>query len=96
MKYIKTKHRIIKAGDILGDLLPDILRWMDWYVEESEIIEDLFDRIVCDFRGHYTIMTTAYLNQAKVNTHNIYGAIWTKKGLRYVAKLNDKGEFYVI
>ena len=30
------------------------------------------------------------------NEFNIYGAIWTPKGLIYVAKMNDKGELTLI
>ncbi len=28
--------------------------------------------------------------------HDLYGAIWTEWGLRYVAKMNDKGELELI
>ena len=40
-----------------------------------------------------------YINEFKKeqqNTFEIYGAIWTDKGLIYVAKMNDKGELELL
>lgn len=31
-----------------------------------------------------------------IQTHTIYGAIWTDKGLIYVAKMNEKGELELL
>jgi len=44
----------------------------------------------------YTIYFTDLQKYARDKDWTIYGAIWTDKGLIYVAKMNDKGEFELI
>lgn len=35
-------------------------------------------------------------NKIELGNCNLYGAIWTDKGLIYVVKMNDKGEFELL
>lgn len=65
----------------------------------GETIEELCDQFVCWTYGKVSVLMD--LLQAKLNTkyfdyETVYGAIWTSKGLIYVAKLNDKGELKLL
>lgn len=66
-------------------------------IKQADTIEELCDEfIVIDISGkHYH---TYDLESAKqyVSIIYIFGAIWTSKGLIYVAKMNDKGELVLI
>ena len=65
-------------------------------VTKSDTLEELCDEFVgidntCE-NGHQLLRAIPY---KCVNFWNggVYGAIWTDKGLIYVAKMNDKGEW---
>lgn len=68
-------------------------------IKQSDNLEELCDCFVCEGKRHIvwdkeqTIGIT--LEQIEfsynVNYFKIYGAIWTDKGLIYVAKMTDKG-----
>jgi len=67
----------------------------DYIVKQVDTIEELCDEFVVeDTQGlHYRTDDFKGLE----NTGNkIYGAIWTDKGLIYVAKMNDKGELELV
>ena len=75
-------------------------------VKKADTIEELCDEFVLEHPLFASNCKTLYhsLEKAKngIKKHNddahkmfdfiIYGAIWTNKGLIYVAKMNDKGE----
>ena len=69
-------------------------------IKQSENIEELCDRfVVMDKETKEVISIVSFLEYAKLWSYckyNIYGAIWTDKGLIYVAKMNDKGELVLI
>ena len=44
----------------------------------------------------YIVTFLAYAKLWSSCKYNIYGAIWTDKGLIYVAKMNDKGDLELI
>ena len=83
--YVLLKdYRIVKANDCPMD-----------YIKYALDIEDLFDE--------YIILRPEdkpYLaddDDLKLKYHVVtYGAIWTDKGLIYVAKMNKKGEFELL
>lgn len=65
-------------------------------LNQSDTIEELCDEFVClenkmTFRNLETITSSCNLKYL-----TIYGAIWTDKGLIYVAKLNKKGELELL
>ena len=67
-------------------------------VEQADTIEELCDEFV--LQGT-TKLGTRFdtLNEAKTykaDCDTLYGAIWTDKGLIYVAKMNDKGELELL
>lgn len=76
-------------------------------LKQADNIEELCDEFVLfDDKSSYTIYTS-YEEAQRIrknrivyydDKHNmiIYGAIWTHKGLIYVAELNEKGELKLL
>ncbi len=108
MKYIRTKDgRIIETSgmyrcdDGFGNKalhqtnppFDDIDE--EEIMKESDSIEELFDCFVdhdCGYGGRFLIMKDSTLRP----THEIYGAIWTDRGLIFAAKLNYFGRWELI
>lgn len=76
-------------------------------IKTSENLEDLCDEFVCDHNNGTRVMQSKEckpqfpfseksIDYLKRNNHTFYGAIWTDKGLIYVAKMNDKGELKLL
>lgn len=69
-------------------------------LNQADTIEELCDEFVfiCeDFNKPQLVIPINFEYCKKTFKHiEIYGAIWTDKGLIYVAKLNEKGEFKLI
>lgn len=70
---------------------------------KSENIEELCDEFVgyfeCFNRSYYFIYKNSYdelKRDVQTIQYSAYGAIWTDKGLLFVAKMNDKGELELI
>lgn len=71
-------------------------------IKQADTIEELCDEFVCvtydddlpllDTFDKIMLYATAYPDNVK----SIYGAIWTEKGLIYIAKMNNKGEFELL
>lgn len=79
-----------------------VLNGNDDIVNQAETIEELCDEFVIARNGERPTILINYDNlsllKARVVKDNqkVYGAIWTDKGLIYVAKMNDKGELELI
>ena len=79
-------------------------------LKETNTIEELCDEFVLDhplFRDNCKCLYHSFekakngIKKRSDNAHNlydfnIYGAIWTNKGLIYVAKMNEKGELELL
>jgi len=111
MKYIRTKDgRIISEDDIpnyYGGLVSVVGLDLDY--READNIEELLDELVYVQPNHTP--NVMYEDLSKLlkddswgkkirndikNDYQYFGAIWTAKGLIYVAKLNEKGEWELI
>ena len=101
MKYIRTKDGIY--WNILdGALSPQT--WIGEPIAQSNTIKELCDEFVfhVEKQGHWVINNyKRALEIAKsYNEDEIkficYGAIWTDKGLIYVAKMNERGELELL
>ncbi len=104
MKYIRTKDGIY--WNILdGVLSPQT--WIGNPIAEADTIEELCDEFVSvDNYGNKSIGNDFELAKAKYKILNagavkmlngdVFGAIWTEWGLKYVAKMNDKGELELL
>lgn len=106
MRYIRTKEDdcciidTIKYKEITGE---DCFIPKNEIVDEADTIEELCDEIVVSYKD--TAIIYGHLEWAKVkekvisklgNKSIIYGAIWTEFGLKYVAKMNSKGELEML
>ena len=67
-------------------------------LKEADTIEDLCDEFVIVGTNWQQIidLESAKYNNEKHERLKIYGAIWTDKGLIYVAKMNNKGVLELI
>ena len=101
MKYIRTKDGIIEINPTLTNEQINIS--LGENTPRANTIEELCDEIVEIINGKaqvvYADISFNDLAIAKIrDKHNaaIYGAIWTDKGLIYVAKMNEKGELELL
>lgn len=104
MKYIRTKDGIYEA-----DFEPN--KKLNNYKKCADTIEELCDEFVVEADDFGISQHDSHSIKEKLegaikdvqayksnfNTkQTIYGAIWTDKGLIYVAKMNDKGELELL
>ena len=107
MRYIRTKETdcciidTIKYKEITGE---DCFIPKNEIVEEANTIEELCDEFVVVYENGARIVY-ADLEWATVKAKAssktgikliIYGAIWTEWGLKYIAKINSKGELELL
>ena len=110
MKYIRIKNGacavndesynvkyIIPAEEYLEKYYFDV----NCIIAQADTIEELCDEFVVIEETQNYVMERCSYKTLKDNGwigsgFTIYGAIWTDKGLIYVAKMNDKGELELI
>ena len=105
--YIRTKNRIYqvesetfdKQGYYIDRYEEDVIL-KEQVIKQADTIEELCDRfVVMDKETKEVMNIVSFLAYAKLWSYckyNIYGAVWCEWGLRYVAKLDDKGELVLI
>ena len=108
MKYIRTKDGIF---DITGKIIKDTyygLKQNEIYIgcdyKQADTIEELCDEFVIKpgfsepFLHDDNKQSFKQVKQRAIELgcFKIYGAIWTDKGLIYVAKINEKGELRLL
>lgn len=92
----------IKPGQMFSPSIAIIQKHNDYIFvgeidKQADTIEELCDRFVVVEHGlddPFSVdseTAKTFISKAKV-----YGAIWTDKGLIYVAKMNDKGELELL
>ena len=103
----ETKNGIIIEYNYLADGL-DLAVNYDAIEKQADTIEELCDEFVFHTldgyeqhflsRGHLEdVLSNKNINlQEYLSCREIYGAIWTEWGLKYVAKMNDKGELELL
>ena len=71
----------------------------NWYLKDilkqANTIEELCDEFVYIDEGSYPEVSDE-LDLMQTKSTIIFGAIWTDKGLIYVAKMNEKGELELL
>ena len=100
--YIRTKNRIYEVESTLRDngfvkgynVGEMAFIRKDQVIKQAETIEELCDEFVgvdktCQ-NGHQLLRAIPY-KCANFWNGGVYGAIWTSKGLIYVAKMNESG-----
>lgn len=108
MKYIRTKDGIFEWNTLLGISQEYFENNKKEIIVQADTIEELCDSFVIFYnKSHHKVsilksMTTArlYYKRDKRYSGNyvdkVYGAIWTDKGLIYVAKMNEEGELELL
>ena len=108
MKYIRTKDEIyeaVKEEDEWVDIISNFERKMKYnccikkkaIIKQADTIEELCDEFVIKgTRGLYLGIPLQECELRNIPITQIYGAIWTDKGLIYVAKMNEKGELELL
>ena len=98
--YIRTKNGVYEA---LSEYEPSEytkIVYVSKVISQSENIEELCDRfVVIDKETKEVISIVSFLAYAKLWSYckyNIYGAIWTDFGLKYVARLTEDGGIELI
>ena len=106
MSYIRTKDgRIVDTTKYPEHPASWSVQASDYAltIKESEILEELCDKFVTLSKysnRHYEYLTLkGAINMRKKLPYEvceIYGAIWTDKGLIYVAKMDSEGKLVLI
>lgn len=110
MKYIRTKDGVYEAlesfktpegyfyfsyeqktNNALNPIVRESVYDYD-LIEQADNIEELLDEII----DNKNLINILPLESIDLTKDKIYGAVWTDKGLIYVAKLNDKGEWELL
>lgn len=102
-------NMFVKQSDVLRLVYKDkpyicVLNGDDEIIKQADSIEELCDHFIVKYQNDYSIFSDfrdlkRHYDLYKQDYHRVigrYGAIWTDKGLIYVAKLNDKGELELI
>ena len=99
-KYIRTKDGIygpLKNNDFI---LEKGTFFGNKITNQADTIEELCDEfVVGNIFGDkliYSVIPEILIKKVKEGLVKIYGAIWTDKGLIYVAKMNEKGELELV
>lgn len=103
MSYIRTKDRICTLSEAYWAGIEDET------IAQADTIEELCDEYVIEKKGYTPFVSQTLFYNGKEHKEdikalkeyysgydNIYGAIWTSKGLIYVAKMNNKGELELL
>lgn len=102
MKYIRTKDDIIDFEKVeivdreIGT--PKTITYLKKNaIKQANTIEELCDVYIIEkFKHIFTIDEFSKNLVRNCKDSKVYGAIWTDKGLIYVAKMNDKGELELL
>ena len=109
--FVRTKDKIIKVDetgyikeiDVCGKKCLFLFNKNYLYgrevIKQADSIDELCDRFVLlerNLKPRIFETLKGAINNKIYDDEVIYGAIWTSKGLIYVAKMNDKGELELI
>ena len=105
MKYIRTKDERIGTGWEIASK-PNMISFgqphkfrqeisKDSVLVQTDTIEELCDEFVYHLKSGGKFIDEELANKFDVY-EKVYGAIWTDKGLIYVAKMNEKGELELL
>ena len=105
--YIRTKDGRILDFDKLNEVSKLSIDMAEEPIREADTIEELCDEfVVFDkeqpngkllyYKGFENLKKEFIDFEKDKEKVVVYGGIWTDKGLIYVAKMNDKGEFELI
>ena len=93
IKYAKTKDNRIVKVDVEGGVFTSRYEIVGF---PTDTIEELCDEFVLIRDNGKPHLLRDYDNLSVLKGRTIYGAIWTKKGLIYIAKMNKEGELELL
>lgn len=107
MKKKKTNEYIRTKDGIYWNILDGVLSpqtWVEGFIKAADTIEELCDYLVVSvgYKDPHILLYTPDVESVSNirfwfgNINYLYGAIWTDKGLIYVAKMNEKGELELL
>ena len=101
MKYIRTKDRVLETNRLpierfsieLVNIIDKQVGLPNPHIEEIEILKqaDTIEELCDEFVYRKIVCPKIKCFEGCENKQEIYGAIWTDKGLIYVAKMNSEG-----
>lgn len=106
-RYIRTEHNIWEVVDENDSVfrvksksdssnIYSKSKCQTTVVKSADTIEELCDEfVVLDNNGKPQVYSPFNL-KVWTTDNDLYGAIWTDKGLIYVAKMNEKGELELL
>lgn len=96
MKYIRTKDGRILEWEKFNEITKLSIDTCEEPIKISDNIEKLCDEFVTAYIDGFHQLSSFPSEIYVILGHSVYGAIWTDKGLIYVAKMNKKGEFELL
>ena len=93
------KTDVIKQADTIEELCDEFVLIHTEYDNSKDIFEARSSGTWLQHRGdNYYSFGLEQVRSGKMNIKGstLYGAIWTEWGLKYVAKMNDKGELELL
>lgn len=109
MKYIRTKDGIVLNPALLDCGNNEFGTYMGEDARQADTIEKLCDSFVMFCSNAHCRKIRVYETMHSISLYfkrdkrwsgnmvdKVYGAIWTDKGLIYVAKMNEKGELELL
>ncbi len=93
------KARTLKQADTIEELCDEFVLIHTEYDNSKDIFEARSSGTWLQHRGdNYYSFGLEQVRSGKMNIKGstLYGAIWTEWGLKYVAKMNDKGELELL
>lgn len=101
-QFVSIRGGILHALDVKDEVADTIEELCDEFVcEENHYLMKPYwlkynDDGYCDETYHQGIMNAFRHKYFNYKDYHWFGAIWTNKGLIYVAKMNDKGELELL
>jgi len=108
MKFIRTKTNLFEVvgenalvfkvkGKRDSEKIYSVSKRYGKIIKQANTIEELCSEFVIKgTRGLYLGIPLQECELRNIPITQIYGAIWTDKGLIYVAKMNEKGELELL
>ena len=111
MKYIRTKNGVYETigkeqpcrnGEIEVFCTKHNSVAKSCIINQANTIEELCDEFIVfgdidrPYLTRHKFTNKEWNKQYFIGDRKLYGAIWTDKGLIYVAKMNDKGELELL
>jgi hypothetical protein len=96
MKYIRTPNGRILEWEKLNEVTRCVIDTCEEEVKEANTIEELCDEFVVEYEDTHNFVEYECAKSIDIEVASVYGAIWTDKGLIYVAKMNQEGKLELI